>query len=72
MRNRVQLATIQPARGHYVTQGSSSQDLREVGEVFKQLQSRYPCQRVMLVTTEKVRFTLLSYMIPEVVLMQQL
>jgi tetraacyldisaccharide 4'-kinase len=29
------------------------EDLKEIGEVFKQLQLRYPGQRVMLITTEK-------------------
>lgn len=31
------------------------QDLKGIAEVFKQLQLRFPHQRVMLVTTEKVR-----------------
>lgn len=29
------------------------EELREIGDVFKQLQLRFPCKRVMLVTTEK-------------------
>jgi hypothetical protein len=38
----------------YRTAISCLQDLKEIGEVFKELQLRFPRQRVMLVTTEKV------------------